>query len=101
MIGERMSCIVTINDDMLLTRVNTVEGARYRQSKELGKLNSTVKRYKDENAKLRELVQRMRRYMAGAIEHCGYDVQTTGYTMLGSRLEECEDAMRELEIEVN
>ena len=54
-----------------------------------------------ENAKLRELVQRMRRYMVGAIEHCGYDTPTTGYTMLGSRLEECEDAMRELGMELD
>lgn len=53
-----------------------------------------------ENAKLLELVLRMHRYMVGAVEHCGYDAQTTGYTMLGSRLEECEDAMRELGIEV-
>ncbi len=56
--------------------------------------------YKADNDKLLELVQRMRRYMVGAVEHCGYDAQTIGYTMLGSRLEECEDAMRELGIEV-
>ena len=55
---------------------------------------------KAENAKLRELAQRMRRYMVDAVEHCGYDAQTTGYTMLGSRLEECEEAMRELGVEV-
>lgn len=54
-----------------------------------------------DNGALRELVQRMRRYMVDAVKHCGYDAQTTGYTMLGSRLEECEEAMRELGIEVD
>ena len=66
-----------------------------------GQLCTERDQLKSENAKLRELVQRMRRYMVGAVEHCGYDAQTTGYTMLGSRLEECDDAMRELGIEVD
>ena len=46
-----------IGNDSLITRINEVEGVMYRQSNELGRLNRAVKKYKDENAKLRELVQ--------------------------------------------
>lgn len=44
-----------IGNDSLIARVNEVEGCMYRQSNELGRLNKAVKKYKDENAKLREL----------------------------------------------
>ena len=51
-----MSHKMIVSDGTLLARVNEVEGAMYRQSKELGRLNSAVKRYKDENATLRKRV---------------------------------------------
>ena len=54
-----------------------------------------------ENAKLRELCWRMRTYMAGVVEHNGYQIMTTGYTMLGGRIKECDKAMQALGIEVD
>ena len=44
-----------IGNDSLIARINEVEGCMYRQSNELGRLNKAVRRYKAENAKLREL----------------------------------------------
>ncbi len=55
----------------------------------------------DENTKLRELCIRMRTYMAGVVEHNSYQIMTTGYTMLGGRIEECDEAMAKLGIEVD
>jgi len=54
-----------------------------------------------ENAKLRELCWRMRTYMTGVVEHNGYQIMTTGYTMLGGRIKECDEAMKALGIEVD
>ena len=48
-----------IGNNSLIERVNEVEGVMYRQSNELGRLNRAVKKYKDENTKLRELVEDM------------------------------------------
>lgn len=48
-----------IGNDSLIARVNEVEGCMYRQSNELGRLNRAVKKYKDENAKLREQIERL------------------------------------------
>lgn len=45
-----------IGNDSLIARVNEVQGCMYRQSNELGRLNKTVRRYKEENAELREIV---------------------------------------------
>ena len=45
-----------IGNDSLIARINEVEGCIYRQSNELGRLNKAVRRYKAENAKLRDLV---------------------------------------------
>lgn len=42
----------------------------------------------------------MRTYMAGVVEHNGYQIMTTGYTMLGGRIKECDEAMQALGIEV-
>ena len=58
-----------IGNDSLIARVNEVQGCMYRQSNELGRLNRAVKKYKDENAKLRELV----RDMFEEIEAGGFD----------------------------
>lgn len=55
---------------------------------------------REQNAKLRELCWRMRTYMNGVVEHNGYQIMTTGYTMLGGRIKECDEAMRALGIEV-
>ena len=44
-----------IGNDSLIARVNEVQGCMYRQSNELGRLNKAVRKYKEENAKLREL----------------------------------------------
>lgn len=63
-----MSYGVIVSDGTLLARANEVEGAMYRQSKELGRLNSVVKRYKDENATLRELVDQMYSDMQGVLD---------------------------------
>lgn len=63
-----MSYGVIVSDGTLLARANEVEGAMYRQSKELGRLNSAVKRYKDENATLREQVTTMYREMQGVLD---------------------------------
>lgn len=54
-----------------------------------------------DNARLRELCWRMRTYMAGVVEHNGYQIMTTGYTMLGGRIKECDEAMQALGIEVD
>lgn len=53
-----------------------------------------------ENSKLRDLCLRMRTYMTGVVEHNSYQIMTTGYTMLGGRIKECDEAMRALGIEV-
>ena len=54
----------------------------------------------EENEKLRNLCLRMRTYMAGVVEHNSYQIMTTGYTMLGGRIKECDEAMKALGIEV-
>ena len=46
-----------IGNNSLIARINEVEGCIYRQSNELGRLNKAVKKYKDENAKLRKLCE--------------------------------------------
>lgn len=55
----------------------------------------------DENDKLRKLCWRMRTYMTGVVEHNSYQIMTTGYTMLGGRIKECDEAMQALGIEVD
>ena len=54
-----------IGDASLIARVNEVEGVMHRQSNELGKLNRAVKKYKDENAKLREYVEWIENWVLG------------------------------------
>lgn len=63
--------------------------------------NAKLRELCAENAKLRELCWRMRTYMAGVVEHNGYQIMTTGYTMLGSRIDECDKAMQAFGIEVD
>ena len=46
-----------IGNDSLIARVNEVQGRMYRQSNELERLNKAVRRYKEENAKLRESLE--------------------------------------------
>lgn len=62
-----------IGDDSLIARVNDVEGRMYRQSNELGKLNRAVRKYKTENAKLRELVQDYDKVLSSTQALCDCD----------------------------
>jgi len=78
-----------IGNDSLIARVNEVQGVMYRQSNELGRLNRAVKKYKDDNVKLRELV----RIMHGELVSC----EDNGYVCGGHKF---DDRMRELGIEV-
>ena len=57
-----------IGNDSLIARVNEVQGCMYRQSNELRKLNKAVRRYKEENAKLRALL--MMAYKAATEPDC-------------------------------
>ena len=88
-----------IGNDSLIARVNEVEGCMYRQSNELGRLNKAVRRYKADNAKLRELV----RILAHCASGHGCDIcQINGGEGLINILDMCEsvhDRMRELGIE--
>jgi len=80
-----------IGNNSLIARINEVEGCMYRQSNELGRLNRAVKKYKDENHKLRELVRYMHRcYISG------HDWGPWG----APEKQHVEDIMRELGIEV-
>lgn len=68
-------------------------------TKDCPSLVAYVTKLESENAKLRELCWRMRTYMAGVVEHNGYHIMTTGYTTLGRRIKECDEAMQALGIE--
>lgn len=49
---------------------------------------------------LEELAETMHAYMSGVLEHnSGIVIMTTGYTMLSSRISECEDRMKKLGLE--
>ena len=107
-----MSYGMIVSDRTLLARVNEVEGVMYRQSRELGRLNSEVKRYKNENAKLRELacdVSKAAHMLCEAWEG-SCDKEADGMSLhavcpIGDMDELCvfgklHDRMRELGIEV-
>ena len=74
-----------IGNDSLIARVNEVQGCMYRQSNELGRLNKAVRRYKTENAELRELV----RIMHSELVSC----EDNGYVCGGHKF---DDRVREL-----
>lgn len=57
--GDRQMMPKVIGNDSLIARVNEVEGCMHRQSNELGRLNKAVRRYKEENAKLRKMVREL------------------------------------------
>jgi len=79
-----------IGNDSLIARVNEVQGCMYRQSNELGRLNKAVRRYKAENAKLRELVADML--------NAWDDVQRE--TVTGPTFDECEARACKMGIEL-
>lgn len=72
-----------IGNDSLIARVNEVQGCMYRQSNELGRLNKAVRRYKEENSKLRELLRELYEDQCDECDRWKY-----------------RDSMRELGIEV-
>ena len=74
-----------IGNDSLIKRVNEVQGVMYRQSNELGRLNKAVKKYKDESAKLRELLRNALTYIE--CEGCGVECPETGH---GATLTPCD-----------
>ena len=86
-----------IGNDSLIARVNDVEGRMYRQSNELGRLNKAVRKYKAENAKLRELVQDYDKVLSSMQALCDCDfVPLCDGTLLALR-----SRMYELGIEVD
>jgi hypothetical protein len=101
-----------IGNDSLVARVNEVQGVMYRQSNELGRLNRAVKKYKDENAKLRKQIddahisrlltenenESLRKLIADVHEALRADKAGMFHKLT---LASMEDDMRELGVEVD